>query len=458
MNDDPLRSYADENRDRFLDELEQYLSIPSISTDEDQSHEVERCANWLADHLREIGIAKTEVHKTDGHPIVYAEHAPHPDRPTILIYAHYDVQPPDPLEEWDSPPFEPTVRDGKIFARGATDDKGQFFAHVKGLETHLATNGELPVNVKLLVEGEEEVGSIHLEDWVAEHRDKLACDAVVISDSAMFAPGLPTITYGLRGLSYFEISVRGPSHDLHSGLYGGSVPNPINVLAKMIAQLHDDQGRVTIPEFYESVRPLTDEEREAFAKLPFDESEFLEESGAPGLHGEEGYSTLERRWARPTLDCNGIWGGYTKPGAKTVLPSTAHAKISCRLVPDQDPERITDLAESHLQELAPDYVELQFESHHGGYPVIGDLDNPTVRAACDALERSWGREAVFTRSGGTIPVCSTFDRVLGVPTVLMGFGLNDDRLHSPNEKFNVENFHKGIETSTYLWDELANGA
>ena len=456
MTDDPLSEYAQSNQDRFLRELEEYLSIPSISTDPDQSHEIERCANWLADHLREIGINKTEVHETDGHPIVYAEHVPQPEQPTILIYAHYDVQPPDPVEEWDSPPFEPTIRDDKVFARGATDDKGQFFAHVKGLETHLAENDDLPVNVKLVVEGEEEVGSIHIEDWVAEHEEKLDCDAVLISDSAMFAPGLPTITYGLRGLTYFEVSVRGPSHDLHSGLYGGAVPNPINVLSKMIGELHNDEGRVTIPGFYEDVQPLSDKEREALAELPFEESDFIDETGVPGVSGEESYSTLERRWTRPSLDCNGIWGGYTDPGAKTVLPSEAHAKISCRLVPDQDPDEIANLAEDYIHEIAPDCVDVEFDRHHGGYPVLSDLDNPTVEAACDALERSWGREAVFTRGGGTIPVCSTFDRVLDVPTVLMGFGLNDDRLHSPNEKFNLENFYKGIETSIYLWDELAD--
>ena len=455
MTDDPLHSYAQQNRDRFLKELEEYLSIPSISTDEEMSHEVDRCANWLADHLREIGIDKTAVYETDGHPIVYAEHCHAPEKPTVLVYAHYDVQPPDPLDEWDSPPFEPTIRDEKIFARGATDDKGQFFAHVKGLETHLAVNDELPVNVKLLVEGEEEVGSVHLGDWVDEHADMLDCDAVVISDSAMFDRGLPTITYGLRGLAYFELTVRGPSHDLHSGLYGGAVPNPINELASLIDQLHDDDGSIAIPGFYEEVEELTDEERAAFADLPFDEEEFRAETGAPGLTGEEGYSTLERRWSRPTLDCNGIWGGYTKPGAKTVLPSKAHAKISCRLVPDQDPDAIAELAEDYLDEIAPDYIEVSFEKHHGGYPVVSDRDNATVRAACDALERSWGKAAVFTRGGGTIPVVSTFSRILGVPTVLMGFGLNDDRLHSPNEKFDLENYYHGIETSTYLWDELA---
>lgn len=452
----PLEEYVEANRSRFLDELFEYLRIPSISTDAEYAGDVERCASWLSGHLEDIGFPTVEVHETGGHPIVYAEHCEAPDKPTVLIYAHYDVQPPDPLEEWDSPPFEPEVRDGKIFARGATDDKGQFFAHVKGLEAHLAVHDTLPVNVKLLVEGEEEVGSEHLGPWVEENREKLACDGVVISDSSMFAPGLPTITYGLRGLAYFEMTVTGPDHDLHSGLYGGAVPNPINALSRIVARLHDQQGRVAIPGFYENVQPMTADEREAFAALPFDDDAFREETGAPGLSGEEGFSTLERRWTRPTLDCNGIWGGYTKPGAKTVLPSKAHAKISCRLVPDQDPDRIVELAEAYISKLAPDYVDVDIQPHHGGYPVVADRDNQTVHAACRALERSWEREPVFTRGGGTIPVVSTFSRLLEAPTVLMGFGLNDDRLHSPNEKFDLENFYKGVETSTYLWDELAD--
>jgi acetylornithine deacetylase/succinyl-diaminopimelate desuccinylase-like protein len=449
-----LEAYVEENRERFLDELFEYLEIPSISTDESMKEEVGRCAGWLRDHLSDIGFKSAEIHQTDGHPIVYAEHCEQPDKPTILIYAHYDVQPPDPLDKWDSEPFKPEVRDGKIFARGATDDKGQFFSHVKGLEAHLATSGELPVNVKLLVEGEEEVGSVHLEDWVSKNRQKLACDGVVISDSAMFAEGLPTITYGLRGLSYFEVTLRGPDHDLHSGLYGGAVPNPINELAKIISKLHDDDGRVAIPGFYDDVEPPTDEEREQFASLPFDEEDFRAETGAPGLTGEEGYTTLERRWVRPTLDCNGIWGGYTEPGAKTVLPSEASAKISCRLVPNQDPDEITELASEYIEEIAPSYVDVEVEPHHGGKPVVSPRDNATVDAATRALKRAWGRDAVFTRGGGTIPVVPVFTEILESPTVLMGFGLNDDRLHSPNEKFNVENFYKGIETSTYLWDEL----
>ena len=454
MSEEAILEYVEEHRDRFLGELKEYLRIPSISTDPEHADQVQRCASWVADHLEGIGIDTVEIEQTDGHPIVYAEHCHAPGKPTLLIYGHYDVQPPDPLDLWETPPFEPDVRDGKIFARGATDDKGQLFAHIKGLEAHLAVTGELPVNVKLLIEGEEEVGSPHLNPWVGQHRDRLACDAVVISDSSMFAPGLPTITYGLRGLTYFEVTVTGPSHDLHSGLFGGTVPNPINELAKIIAQLHDEDGRVAVPGFYDDIVALTAEEREQFAELPFDEEAYRAETGAPGLQGEEGYTTLERKWARPTLDCNGIWGGFTGAGAKTVLPSTASAKISCRLVPDQKPEKVLELVQNYIEEIAPETISLDFLPHHGGDPVLVDRHHEEVEAACRALEKSWGRQTVFTRGGGSIPVVATFSTVLEAPTILMGFGLDDDRLHSPNEKFNVENFYKGIETSAYLWSEL----
>lgn len=454
MSDTTISSYLSTHRERFLDELKEYLSIPSVSTDSRHKADVERCAQWVAEHLRGIGFDKVVIEPTDWHPIVYAEHLKAPGKPTILLYGHYDVQPPEPLELWESPPFEPTVRDGKIFARGATDDKGQVFAHLKGLEAHLKTHGNLPVNVKLLIEGEEEVGSPNLGPWVVANKERLACDAVVISDSSMFAPATPTITYGLRGLTYFEVTVQGPDHDLHSGVFGGTVPNPINELARIIAKLHDDQGRVAIPGFYDDVIPLRDEEREEFAQLPFDEENFRSQTGAPGLQGEAGYTTLERRWARPTLDCNGIWGGFQGEGAKTVLPSSASAKISCRLVPGQKPDRILALARDYIEKIAPDTVTLSFLEHHGGDPVLTDRDNEQVRAAGRALKRSWGADPVFTRGGGSIPVVATFSEVLKAPTILMGLGLEDDRLHSPNEKFNLECFYKGIETSVYLWEEL----
>jgi acetylornithine deacetylase/succinyl-diaminopimelate desuccinylase-like protein len=397
------------------------------------------------------------MHETNGHPIVYAEHCHQPDRPTVLLYGHYDVQPPDPVELWHSPPFEPTVRDDKIFARGATDDKGQFYAHVKGIEALMHEADEFPVNIKMVVEGEEEVGSSHLERWVKEHQELLECDAVLISDTAMFDRGLPSITYSLRGLVYFEVTLQGPSHDLHSGVYGGAVPNPINELARIVGDLHDDQGRVAIPGFYDDVRDLSDEERASFAELPFSEEGFLEEVGVSRTVGEEGYSTLERCWARPTLDCNGIFGGFTGKGAKTVIGSTATAKISCRLVPGQDPRDIARKAEEAIRAMAPDYVDVSFEFFHGASPVIAERDNPTVQASVRALSRSWDTEPVFVGSGGSIPVVATFADVLGVPSVLVGYGLEDDRLHSPNEKFDLENYYKGIETSALLYEEIGAG-
>ena len=456
MSEQSVATYLEANRDRHLEELLEFLRIPSVSTDPKHREDVHRCAQWVADHLSGIGLEGVEIHQTGGHPIVYAEHCKAgDDAPTILIYGHYDVQPPEPLEEWISPPFEPRIADGKIFARGATDDKGQVFCHFKGLEAQLAVHGALPVNVKLLIEGEEEVGSDHLEPWIEAHAELLKCDAVVISDSSMFAPGLPSITYSLRGLMYCEVTVRGPGHDLHSGLYGGAVPNPINILSKLIAGLHDDEGRVTVEGFYDRVRELEAEECEAFASLPTSDEAFLKEVGAPATHGEAGYTTLERRWARPTLDCNGIWGGFTGEGAKTVIPSKAHAKISCRLVPDQDPHEVEAMLERHLKAHAPPSVEVIFKPHHGARPTIAERDNPTVRAALRALSRSWGTEAVFIRGGGSIPVVEGFERLLGVSSVLIGLGLNDDRLHSPNEKFDLENFFHGIETSAFLFEELA---
>jgi len=454
VSDNAIQQYIDANQERFLEELEAFLRIPSVSTDPEFAGDVERCATWVRDHLSSIGMEHTEVYTTAGHPIVYAEHCKQPGKPTVLLYGHYDVQPSDPDDQWITPAFEPTVRDGKIFARGATDDKGQVFAHFKGLETLFQTAGELPVNVKVLIEGEEEVGSMNLEGFVAEHKEMLACDAVIISDSSMFSETLPSITYALRGLVYFEVTVRGPGHDLHSGLYGGAVPNPINVLSKMIGQLHHDDGSIAIPGFYERVREMDVEEREAFASLPMTDEEFRAEVGAEGLTGEAGFTTLERVWARPTLDCNGIWGGFQGEGAKTVIPSVATAKISCRLVPDQDPHDIAERAEAYLRELAPDSVEVSFEVFHGANPVIAERDNPTVQAAVRALKSSWGVDPVFIRSGGSIPVVATFSDVLEVPSVLVGLGLADDRLHSPNEKFNLVNFYKGIATSANLYTEI----
>lgn len=448
-------AYIAEHEARFLEELKAFLRIPSVSTDSAHKGDVRECAHWLVDHLKAIGMPTVELHETPGHPIVYAEYLGAPGKPTYLVYGHYDVQPPDPLELWETPPFEPTVRDGKIFARGATDDKGQLFAHVKALEAHLATHKALPVNVKLLIEGEEEVGSVNLDHWVESHREKLKCDAVIISDSSMYAPGLPAIMYSLRGLAYFEIEVTGPSHDLHSGLYGGGVPNPINELGRIIASLHNDDGTIAVEGFYDRVRALSQDERDGFASLPFEESAFCAETGVKGIQGEAGYSTLERTWARPTLDFNGIIGGFTGEGAKTVLPSKARAKFSCRLVPDQDPASIQELVAAHVRKVASPNVRVEIHFHHGGRPVITERNHPAVQAAMRALKKSWDTDPVFIRGGGSIPVVATFGDVLKVPSVLIGLGLNDDRLHSPNEKFDLENFYAGIRTSAYLWDELA---
>ncbi len=447
--------YIQANEERFLSELFEFLRIPSISTDSASAPDVRKAANWLVSHLKGIGLPTVELHETPGHPIVYAEYLGAPGKPTYLIYGHYDVQPPDPLELWETPPFEPAVRDGKIFARGATDDKGQSFAHIKALEAHLKTNGSLPVNIKLLIEGEEEVGSVNLDTWVEANSERLSCDAVIISDSSMYAPGLPAIMYSLRGLAYFEVELEGPSHDLHSGLFGGAVPNPINELGRLIGAFHTADGKIAIPGFYDKVRELEAEERAGFAKLPFDEKSFLAETGASGTRGEVGYTTLERVWARPTLDFNGIIGGFTGEGAKTVLPSKVRAKFSCRLVPDQTPESIQELVAAFVRNTVDPSVRVKIEFHHGGRPVITERNHPAVNAAMVALKKSWNVDPVFIRGGGSIPVVATFADVLKVPTVLIGLGLNDDRLHSPNEKFDLVNFYNGIRTSAYLWNELA---
>lgn len=446
--------YIAKNEDRFLEELKSFLRIPSISTEKANSGDVQACASWLVSHLKSIGVPTVELHPTPGHPIVYAEYLGAPGASTYLLYGHYDVQPPDPLELWETPPFEPTVRDGKIFARGATDDKGQLFAHVKAIEAHLATKGSLPVNVKMLIEGEEEVGSVNLNHWVEGNRERLKCDAVIISDSSMYAPGLPAIMYSLRGLAYFEVEVTGPSHDLHSGLYGGAVPNPINEIGKIIAAMQNPDGTVAVPGFYDRVRPLEQSERDGFASLPFEEAEFIAETGVKGVQGEDGYTSLERMWARPTLDFNGIIGGFTGEGAKTVIPSKVRAKFSCRLVPDQEPAEIQEQVAAYLRKIASSNVNVDVQFHHGGRPVITERDHPAVQAAMRALKKSWEIDPVFIRGGGSIPVVATFSDVLKVPSVLIGLGVNDDRLHSPNEKFDLINFYTGIRTSAYLWDEL----
>jgi len=451
-----LMTYLAEHADRHLEDLKELLRIPSVSTDPAHAGDVRRAAEWLTRHFEGLGLT-AELHETGGHPIVYAEWlGAGEDVPTVLVYGHYDVQPPDPLEEWVTGPFDPTVRDGQIVARGATDDKGQMFAHVKAVEAHMAVSGRLPINIRFVIEGEEEVGSTHLATYVAANKERLRCDAVVISDSPMFAAGVPSITYGLRGLTYFEVEVQGPAIDLHSGLYGGSVANPINVLAGMIARLQDEGGRITVPGFYDDVRELTTQEREEWASLPFDEEGYRTGIGANALVGEEGYTTLERIWGRPTLDCNGIVGGFTGEGAKTVLPAWAKVKFSSRLVPDQDPADIEAKIEAWVKELAPASVRVKVTRMHGGRPVLVDPNTAAVTAAREALGEVYDARAVNIRGGGSIPIVADFSELLEVPVVLMGLGLPDDRLHSPNEKFELECYYKGIAAAALFYRNMAS--
>ncbi|GHF73383.1 dipeptidase [Deinococcus ficus] len=441
------------NREEANQELFELLRIPSVSSDSTRKADMHAAADFLRAKLAAIGFT-ARVDATQGHPVVYAEHLQAPGQPTVLIYGHYDVQPEAPLEEWVTPPFEPTVRDGRIYARGSTDDKGQAYAHVKGVEL-LLQQGALPVNVKFLLEGEEEVGSPNLEPYLRDHAQELACDVIVISDGSRFAADVPTVTYGLRGLSYVEIHVQGANRDLHSGSYGGAAPNPINALCEIIAKLKDEQGRVTIPGFYDGVEDLTPEEREMWAKLPHDDAEFAASIGVPALPGEAGYSTLERIWARPTLDVNGIWGGFQGEGSKTVIAAKAGAKVSMRLVPGQDPARITRLIQEYVPQIAPQGVHAEVREHHGGQPVKFDLSSPYIKAADRALKRVFGREAAFARTGGSIPIVAAFSAILKAPVLLVDMGLNEDAPHSPNESFAISDYHNGILTSAYLLEELA---
>ncbi|TAE52716.1 MAG: dipeptidase [Bacteroidetes bacterium] len=440
-----VHSSLSQHKDRFLAELLEFLRIPSISADSAYKADVERAADWLIAKFQDLKMDRVEKHPTPGHPIVYAEKKGAPGAPTLLIYGHYDVQPPDPLNLWDSPPFEPVIKDEKIYARGACDDKGQVYMHVKAVELLLSA-GELPCTVKFLVEGEEEVGSKHLEDFVRANKDLLAADFIVISDTSMIANDVPSITVGLRGLSYVEVEVTGPNRDLHSGVYGGAVDNPVNVLCEMIASLKDETGRITIPGFYDAVAELSASERDAMAKRPFDQDEYNHSLGIRAVRGESGYSTLERASIRPTLDVNGIWGGYIGEGAKTVLPSKAFAKISMRLVPDQIPDEITRLFADHFRKLAPPTVSVEVRPHHGGSPAVVSTETAGYRAAAKAMEDTFGKTPIPTREGGSIPIVALFQRVLGLDTVLMGFGLDSDAIHSPNEHYGLFNYYKGIET------------
>jgi acetylornithine deacetylase/succinyl-diaminopimelate desuccinylase-like protein len=443
------------NRDRYVDELKQYLAIPSISALPQHAADVRRAAEWTGEALKTAGLQNVRLIETPGNPVVYGDWLNAPGKPTILFYGHYDVQPVDPVDLWTSPPFEATVRDGEIYARGAADDKGQVFMHIKAVEAHLKQAGSLPLNIKFFIEGEEEVGSVHLDDFVRSHKQDLAADVVVISDSPMFDRGIPSICYGLRGLTYFQIDMRGTRSDLHSGSFGGAVANPAFVLATVLSQMKDRGGRIKIPGFYDDVRPLSDAERAEWKKLPFNETKYRKELGAPKLFGESGYSTLERVWARPTFEVNGLLSGFTGEGAKTVLPATAMAKVSMRLVPDQDPKKIGDLFEAYLQKVAPKTVELKVTRMQGGKAWMTEFDNKFVRAAGRAIEQGFGKSPVFNREGGSIPVVSTFQEELGVPSVLFGVGLPDENAHAPDERLDLGNFHNGIIASAYLSQEIA---
>jgi acetylornithine deacetylase/succinyl-diaminopimelate desuccinylase-like protein len=435
-------------------ELFEFLRIPSVSARSEHKGDVARAAGWLAGQLKAAGLS-AEVLPTAGHPIVIGEwRGAGPAAPTYLVYGHYDVQPVEPLELWHSPPFEPSVRDGRIYARGSVDDKGQLFLHVKALQAHLATHGKLPVNVIVLAEGEEEVGSEHLPAFVAEHARRLACDGVVISDSSMFAPGLPSILFSLRGLSYVQIDLQGPSSDLHSGSYGGAVVNPATALARIIASFHDDTRRIAVKGFYDKVVEWDDEVRAQIRALPFSEDAFRDETGAPSPGGEAGYSTLERIWTRPTLEVNGLLSGYTAEGAKTVLPSKAMAKVSCRLVPDQTPDEIVALVTEHVRRIAPPEVTVTVTPLHSGMPWKATLEGPLFEAGRRALQRAFGHEPVLAGEGGSIPVVGDFQRILGAPVLLMGFGLPGENAHAPDEWIAVENFEKGMLAVAYLWEEL----
>ena len=447
-------------KENYLNELIELLKIPSISADSAFAKDVEAAAAWVASALEKAGAEKVEIVPTPGYPIVYGEKIIDPNLPTVLVYGHYDVQPPDPLELWDSPAFEPVIKttplhpDGAIFARGACDDKGQMYMHIKAFEWMMKHN-QLHCNVKFMIEGEEEVGSDNLEDFIREHKDRLTSDVILISDTGMISNEQPSITTGLRGLSYMEVTVTGPNRDLHSGLYGGAVANPINILAQMIASLQDEQQRITIPGFYDKVLELSKEERAEMAKAPFDLEDYKKSIGLSDIHGEEGYTTSERQSIRPTLDVNGIWGGYTGEGAKTVIPSKAHAKISMRLVPNQNWEEIGQLFEKHFQSIAPKSVHVEVTTHHGGTPYVTPIDNIGYRAAHKAYATSFGVEPFPQRGGGSIPIVPLFEEVLGVKSVLMGFGLDTDAIHSPNEHFGLFNFYKGIETIPLFYKNYA---
>jgi acetylornithine deacetylase/succinyl-diaminopimelate desuccinylase-like protein len=443
------KDYQSANKDRFLEELLELLRIPSVSARSEHKEDLKTCAEAVKQRLLEAGADKAEIYPTDGHPLVYGEKITDPAKPTVLVYGHYDVQPPDPLELWHSGPFEPVIKDGKIYARGACDDKGQVYMHVKALEIMVKTDS-LPANIKFIIEGEEEVGSPNLGPFIKSHKELLKADVILISDTSMISLDTPSIDTGLRGLSYIEVEVTGPNRDLHSGVYGGAVANPLTMLAKMIASCHDENNHITIPGFYDDVVEATDKERKMLDQAPFDKDAYKKDLGIKKLWGEKGYTTHERTGIRPTLEVNGMWGGYIGEGGKTVLPSKAYAKISARLVPNQSSDKITKKLIKYFESIAPEGVTVTAKEHHGGEPYMTPLDSIAYKAAAKAMKTTLGKEPIPVRGGGSIPICSLFEKELGSKIVFMGFGLDSDNLHSPNEKFNIENYYKGIETIPYF--------
>jgi acetylornithine deacetylase/succinyl-diaminopimelate desuccinylase-like protein len=449
-----LFRYIEANKGIFLNELKEFLSIPSISAQSDHNADTRLCAKWVADQMHSIGMQDVQIFETPGHPIVYCEWMGAPDSPAILFYGHYDVQPVDPLNLWTSPPFEATLRGKNLYARGSVDDKGQVFIQLKSIEAYMKNFGTLPLNIKMLIEGEEEIGSVNLKEFLKEHKDLLKADSALVSDTSMFKEGIPSVCYGLRGLTFMEMEVTGPDRDLHSGAFGGSIHNPIQALCEMIAVLHDENGKVTIPGFYEDILPLTDSERGALKELPHNDEIFAKELGIKMLYGEKGFGTLERLWARPTLECNGIWGGYTGEGAKTVLPSKAYAKISMRLVPNQEPEKMATLFLEYIRQIAPGTINVKVHSIAGSEPVITPVDSPWIKAVVSALEKGFGTKPVYQREGGSIPIVAQLKKILNLDPVLVGFGLPDANAHAPDEHLNLDNFFGGIRTLVYFFNEF----
>jgi len=450
-----LIDFIDSSRDQNLTELCEFLRIPSVSTKSEHKPDIERGARWVADHLRTAGFKSVEIIPTNFHPLVYAESLEAPGKPTVLFYGHYDVQPAEPLELWTSPAFEPAVRDGKLYGRGTADDKGQVHIHLKALESLQKVDGKFPINMKVLIEGEEEVGSVSLWDFVQKNREKLKADALVVSDTSMLAKGAPSITYGLRGLNYYQIELIGPERDLHSGVYGGAVPNPLTILTELFAKLHDKNFRVTVPGFYDSVPKLPPAERKSLNALPWNKIDFQKAVGAPGYAGEKGFSIVEQLWTRPTLELNGIWGGYTGEGAKTVIPSKAHAKFSTRLVPNQDPQKIAKAVEKYIRKLLPKIVTCKFEILSSGKPWVAPFQAPIFKKAQAALEKGFGKKAVFIREGGSIPFVTQMHDTFKVPCVLIGFGLPDENAHAPDEHILLENYFNGIKAIAHFYRDLA---